>query len=216
MTEPRPETRVNADLKLRIWGLGADGCAFSQQAEARNISSTGALLCGLEHELKVGETIGLQHAEKKVRCEVVWVTNTGSGQRIQAGVKLLTGMVCPWIAELTAASHTAHNIRRWNRHKISVRLELSERDAKVPMRVNATDISASGCYVEIGVPFSVGTTLTASFWIASDKWTSPSIVRSSDLGVGMGIEFLGLTSNQQQRFQGYLDSLDPWASSIAR
>jgi PilZ domain-containing protein len=216
MPEPRPEIRILSDLKLRVWGIGADGRGFSQQAQARNISNSGALLCGLEHDLQVGETIGLQHGEKKVRCQIVWVTNTGSVQRIQAGVKLLSGMVCPWTAELRAATNTGQNIRRWNRHKISVRVELSEKDAKTPMRVNATDISAGGCYVEIGVPLPVGTTLSASLWIASDKLTSPSIVRTSDLGVGMGIEFLGLTSNQQQRFQGYLESLDPWASSIAR
>jgi hypothetical protein len=216
MAEPRPETRVPSDLKLRVWGIGADGRGFSQQAQAGNISNSGALLCGIEHDLRVGETIGLQHGEKKVRCQIVWVTNTGSVQRIQAGVKLLSGMVCPWTAEMRAADNTRQNIRRWNRHKISVRVELSEKDANTPMRVSATDISAGGCYVEIGVPFAVGTTLSASLWIASDKLTSPAIVRTSDPGVGMGIEFVGLTSNQRQWFQGYLDSLDPWASSIAR
>jgi hypothetical protein len=217
MNEPRPETRVHCDLSLRVWGIGADGRGFSQQAQARNISNSGALLCGLEHDLQVGETIGLQHGEKKVRCQIVWVANTGSVQRIQAGVKLLSGMVCPWAPELGAANtNTGRNIRRWNRHKISVRVELSDKDGKTPMRVNATDISAGGCYVEIGVPFRVGTTLSASLWLASDKLTSLSIVRTSDLGVGMGIEFVGLTANQRQRFQGYLESVDPWASSIAR
>jgi PilZ domain len=218
MTESRPEMRVPTDLKLRVWGVGADGRGFSQQAQARNISNNGALLCGLEHDLKVGEMIGLQHGEKKVRCQIVWVSNTGSVQRIRAGVKLLSGMGCPWTAELQAGDYasTNQNIRRWNRHKISLPVELSGKDTKTPIRVNATDISASGCYVEIGVPFPVGTTLSASLWIASDKLTSTSIVRSSDLGVGMGIEFMGLSSIQQQRVQGYLESLDPWASSLAR
>jgi hypothetical protein len=217
MTEPKPEMRVSSDLKLRVWGMGADGRGFSQQAQARNISNNGALLCGFERDLKVGETIGLQHGEQKVRCQIVWVSNTGSVQKIQAGVKLLSGMVCPWRAELQAAADVStQNVRRWNRHKISVAVELSGKEAKAPMRVKATDISAGGCYVEIGVPFPVGTTLSASLWIASDKLTSTSIVRSSDLGVGMGIEFVGLTANQRQRFQGYLESLDPWASSISR
>lgn len=220
MTEPRPDTRVACDLKLRVWGIGADGRAFSQQAQARNISNRGALLCGIEHDLKLGETIGLQHAEKKVRCQIVWATKTASVNKVQAGVRLLGEMVCPWTAELHAAEiargHTHQNVRRWSRHKISVRVELSGKDAKTPMRVNATDISAGGCYVELGVPFPVGTTLSASLWVASDKLTSTSIVRTRDLGVGMGIEFVGLTANQRERFQGYLESLDPWASSIAR
>ena len=217
MTEPRPEMRVPSALSLRVWGIGADGRGFSQQAQARNISNHGALLCGFEHDLKVGETIGLQHGEKKVRCQVVWVSNTGSVQKIQAGVKLLGGMVCPWTAELHAADFAStQNVRRWNRHKISLPVELSETESRSPMRVNATDISAAGCYVEVGVPLPVGTMLSTSLWIASEKLTSTSIVRTSDLGVGMGIEFVGLTLHQQQRVQGYLESLDPWASSIAR
>jgi hypothetical protein len=71
MTQPRREARVPIDLELRVWGMGADGRVFSQPARTGNVSIGGALLSGIEHDLKIGDTIGVQHGEKKARCKVV-------------------------------------------------------------------------------------------------------------------------------------------------
>ena len=46
MPEARPETRVPVNLKVRVWGMGADGHTFFQNASACNISNRGALLSG--------------------------------------------------------------------------------------------------------------------------------------------------------------------------
>jgi hypothetical protein len=220
MTEPRPETRVAVDLQLRVWGMGADGRAFLQHAHARNISNGGALLSGIEHDLKIGETIEVQYGEKKARCKVMWASKTSALQKIQVGVKLLRELECPWTAALRTVerpgSIAPQSRRKWNRHKISFLIELQNDRVNMPMRVSATDISANGCYVEAIVPLSVGTSLKVDLWIASEKITTRSIVRASDPGVGMGIEFVGLKSEERQRFQGYLDALDPWSSSIER
>jgi hypothetical protein len=72
------------------------GPPFSQSARAHNISSDGALISGVETELKVGDVIGVQCAEKKTRCTVVWVMNTGPVKKNQVGVKLVAGQECPW------------------------------------------------------------------------------------------------------------------------
>src|SRR5207248_8552231 len=96
----RPEQRIPVDLDMRVWGLGADGRAFSQHARAHNISGGGALLCQIEHDLRIGDTIGVQAGEKKARCKVVWATNTQSVQKIQVGVQLLSKLECPWMALL--------------------------------------------------------------------------------------------------------------------
>ena len=50
---------------MRIWGHDAEGRAFSQRARAQNISSEGALLNGVESELKVGDVIGVQCEEQE-------------------------------------------------------------------------------------------------------------------------------------------------------
>ena len=148
MSESRPGTRVPVDLELRVWGMGADGRVFSQPARTRNISAGGALLSGIEHDLKIGDTIGVQRGEKKARCKVVWAIDTESMQKIQVGVQLLRKHECPWTAELPKAedapSISPPNCRRWERHKISVVLALHDERATTPMRLTATDISASG------------------------------------------------------------------------
>ena len=143
-----------------------------------------------------------------------------SMQKIQVGVQLQSRQECPWTAELPKATDAPsippENCRRWERHKISVVLALHDERATTPMRLTATDISASGCYVETIFPLTIGTSLKVDLWIASEKLTTRSFVRTSDPGLGMGIEFIGLKPEDQQRFQEYLKALNPWGCSIER
>jgi hypothetical protein len=43
----------------------------------------------------------------------------------------------------------------------------------------------------------------------SDKISTSAVVRTSDPGVGMGIEFIGMTLDAKQRLQAHLDKIDP-------
>jgi len=52
--------------------------------------------------------------------------------------------------------------------------------------------------------------------IESEQVTTRSFVRTIDPGLGMGIEFIGLRPEDQQRFQEYLKALNPWGCSIER
>src|ERR1700690_2981408 len=96
MPENETEPRQSVDLPVRIWGMSADGRPFSQHARAQNISSEGALISGVDNELKVGDVVGVQCEEKKTRCTVIWVVNTGPVKKNQVGVKLVAGQECPW------------------------------------------------------------------------------------------------------------------------
>jgi hypothetical protein len=77
------------------------------------------------------------------------------------------------------------------------------------MRVNATDISGNGCYVETVMPLTVATTLKVDFWIEEEHLSGSAVVRTRDPGVGMGIEFTGLPEESKNRFQAHLDKIDP-------
>ena len=83
------------------------------------------------------------------------------------------------------------------------------------MRVNATDISGNGCYVETVMPLAVTTTLKVEFWIDQEHISSSAVVRTRDPGVGMGIEFTGLTEDSKKRFQAHLDQLDPGMATLS-
>ena len=84
------------------------------------------------------------------------------------------------------------------------------------MRVNATDISGNGCYVETVMPLAIDTPLRVDFWIEQERLSPSAIVRTRDPGVGMGIEFTGMTEESKKRLQAHLDKLDPAISHGTR
>jgi PilZ domain len=219
MIEHRPDPRVETNLQIRVWGMAANGRTFSQYVRARNISASGALFSGLENELKVGDVIGVQYAERKSRCRVVWVMDAGPIQKIEAGVQIVADQDCPWKSELkpeqlTGPAPEPNNRRRFARHRISFPLELRDERVKTPMRVNATDVSGNGCYVESILPLAVGTTLRVEFWMGEEKISTSAVVRTSDPGVGNGVEFTGLPADTKQRLQAHLDKVDPLRANV--
>jgi hypothetical protein len=210
--DKRPETRVAAVILVRVWGMDSDGRPFFQNANATNISSEGAMLAGINHPLKAGDVIGVQHDEKKARFKVVWVVDGGAARKIEAGVQILPNQQSPWLnlakpdkAEVAPAK----NKRKYVRHKVLFPLEIGFEDARrTHMQTNATDIGGRGCYVETLLPLPLGTKVKITFWMDSEKVQTSGVVRASDGGVGMGIEFTQLDNEVQDRLQKHLDKLD--------
>jgi hypothetical protein len=196
--------------------MGANDQPFFQNANAQNISSTGACLYGIEPELKVGDVIGVQYETRKARCKVIWVVDAGALKKTQVGIQLVLDQDCPWAAMLPAemlenqrTQQRNDNRRKYFRHKISFPLELRDERVNTPLRVNATDISGNGCYVETVMPLPIATALRVDLWMGDEHITPSAVVRTRDPGVGMGIEFTGLTEEAKTRFQEHLDKLDP-------
>ena len=217
MSAERPDPRVDTDLPVRVFGMDSNGKPFNQHVRARNISNSGALVSGVESSLKPSDVIGVEVEGKKARCRVVWVVFADGIQKNQLGLQLMEGQECPWRSfvekELSqspaAASANPANRRRRPRHRITFALELRDERTNIPMRVNATDISGNGCYVETIMPIPIGTNLKVEFFLEDERITSTAVVRTCDPGVGMGIEFLSLTPALQDRFQHLLEKLDP-------
>lgn len=92
----RREARGEADLGLVVWGVDTKGERFMQEARARNISLSGALLCGLDADLRSGDVIGILYAGRKARYRVIWVRHSGAREKIQAAVHRIAPDVCPW------------------------------------------------------------------------------------------------------------------------
>jgi hypothetical protein len=210
--DKRPETRVATVILVRVWGMDADGRPFFQNANASNISTEGAMLSGINHPLKAGDVIGVQHGDKKARFKVVWVVDGGAARKIELGVQILPNQQSPWLALATterAEVAPAKNKRRYARHKILFPLEIGFEDSRrTHMQTNATDIGGRGCYVETLLPLQLGTKVTIKFWMDSEKVQTSGVVRASDGGVGMGIEFTQLDNHVQDRLQKHLEKMD--------
>jgi hypothetical protein len=139
--------------------------------------------------------------------------NTGATRKIQVGVRVLAHQECPWKTylplDLARIGVTPTTRRRYPRHKISFPLGLREERAKTPMRISATDVSGSGCYIETILPLPVKTVLRADLYMPTEHINISAVVRTCDGGVGNGIEFTGLPAGGKQRLQDYLDGIDP-------
>ncbi|MGA9470921.1 MAG: PilZ domain-containing protein [Terriglobales bacterium] len=207
------EKRLTVDIPVRIWGMSAQGRPFSQHVRAQNISCEGASLNDVESELKVGDVIGIQCDSNKARCTVIWAMNTGTLKKNQVGVRLVTDQECPWREHLPEGAENAEisasNRRRYYRHKISLPIEIRDERVQAPTRINATDVSGNGCYIETMMPMQVGTMLRIEIWIDTDRISATAVIRTCDPGVGNGIEFTGLPADGKIKLQKFLDAVDP-------
>lgn len=214
----QPEPRFLADLVVRVFGMDAEGRPFSQNAHTLDISDRGARLSGLEAKLLVGDIIGVQLGDRKTRCRVIWVT--GPAVPIQVGVEIVGGQPCPWDGQRAAhritatppilrSAPVAKDKRKFRRHRISFPIEIRDGQS-VGSGNSATtaDMSAGGCYVETRTPLPVREKVTISFWLNSERVQTTAVVRTSDGGVGMGIEFTGLDEVAQQQLQRQVESMD--------
>ena len=97
MVERRKEFRKLADIAVRISGRDISGEPFAQRAIASSISSGGALLSGMERQIRTGDLVWVEYEERKARFRIVWVRDSESGRKTQAAVHKLENEECPWI-----------------------------------------------------------------------------------------------------------------------
>jgi len=92
----RREPRRDADLTVTVWGIDTRGERFVQHARAREISRSGALLSGLDLELRSGDVLGVLYAGKKARYRVIWVQEFDEPLKMQAAIHRIEPDLCPW------------------------------------------------------------------------------------------------------------------------
>jgi PilZ domain len=83
------------DLSLMVGGVDTQGERFLQETHARDISVSGALLSGLNADLKSGDVIGVLYGKKTARYRVIWVRYDEMGDKMQAAVHRLESDACP-------------------------------------------------------------------------------------------------------------------------
>jgi hypothetical protein len=200
--------------------MDADGKPFFQSALAASLSSDGAQLTELHHCLKIGDIIGIQYGEKKARFKVIWAHASSAPRKNKAGVQILPDQSTPWTDITTenrrAPAKSGAEKRRFIRHKVSFPVVISfEDERRAHMQCSATDIGGRGCYIETFSPLQLNSAIYVTFWLDSDKIRTSAVVRTSDPGVGMGIEFTALKTEIQQRLQDYLEKIDKGFSKAA-
>jgi hypothetical protein len=202
------QSNFAAVIPVKIFGMDADGEPFMQLATAHNLTPERAILDRIEHRLTPGEVVGLQHQEHRTRVRVLWSCEVDGVLTSQVGVQLIDLRECPWITALVSShgqeSKGPGERRRFPRHRVSIGMELSETLSGQRMRASSTDVSLGGCYIETILPLAVGTRLEVEMWVDPSRVAASAIVRTCDPGVGMGIEFIGVTPEKEQQLQDLL------------
>ena len=99
--ERRSEPRIIADIPVRIRAVNQHGGYYSQPVIARNVSGNGALLVGLDTELRCGDLVLLQYGAQRARYRIIWTRDSEGPQRVLAAVQRLEEDYCPWQDLLT-------------------------------------------------------------------------------------------------------------------
>src|SRR5262249_55581876 len=94
--------------------------------------------------------------------------------------------------------------RQYRRYAVDggAELRVKGRDARTWGAM--TDISASGCYVEMYNPYSAGTELHIAAEVGASKIAAEGVVRVVYPGLGVGIEFTNITDEDRLRLNELL------------
>ncbi len=106
--------------------------------------------------------------------------------------------------------------RRHPRVRASLQIESRPEGTDVPMRLETTDISLGGCYVEMVLTLDVGARLDISLWLGEQKVITKGVVVTRHAQFGNGIEFMGMSPQDQNLLRRFLDSLDPLVQPTRR
>jgi hypothetical protein len=97
--------------------------------------------------------------------------------------------------------------RRHPRYTVHVQIELRQEGNDVPMRLETTDLSRNGCYVQLLIPLSVGIRVQATLWLDG----CPVVIRGRIITrhpqFGNGIMFLESDANAERQLNRYLDAI---------
>jgi PilZ domain len=102
--------------------------------------------------------------------------------------------------------------RRYPRFKCEGNMELRTEGSTIRTWATFTDISITGCYVEMMTTFPVGTKLDMQLGMNGFLVDTEAIVRVNYPFLGMGIEFTALSDSARQQLEAMLASISAFAA----
>jgi hypothetical protein len=208
----RRNPRMQARLQVRIAGIDANGRPRLQMVTTRNISRDGALLDGIQGTFKAGEIISLSYKNSKGRFRVTWVGDAGTDRAGQIGVQSVDPAKCIWDAATlppTAADTYAAPARERRQHRrVSCKLgaELYMQGSEALVRVDVTNISVGGCFVNMPTMSADQGRLKIMIWANDTQLAIQGVVAGRRPGFGISIKFTEMTEEARQQLQRFVQS----------
>ena len=97
--------------------------------------------------------------------------------------------------------------RRYPRYTVQVQIELRQEGNDVPMRLETTDLSRNGCYIQLLIPLSAGIRVQATLWLDGYPVVIRGRVVTRHPQFGNGIMFLEFEADAEQQLSRYLEAI---------
>jgi hypothetical protein len=108
----------------------------------------------------------------------------------------------------SAGNVSSHEDRRqFRRYNVNVQIEVHERDSDVPLRMQTTDLSRGGCYIQLMMPLTVGTYLNCKIWLGDKPVEARGRVVTRHPQFGNGIIFLEFKGDGAEVLTNYLNTV---------
>ena len=96
--------------------------------------------------------------------------------------------------------------RRYLRIQVAVQIEIRPDGTNVPMRLQTSDLSLGGCYLETTFTLDVGTKLDIVLWLDQQKVSTRAVIATVHPQFGNGISFLSVSPENEARLRTFLDA----------
>jgi hypothetical protein len=200
--------RIEVHMQVSVWGMTASGEAFIQTARASDAGPYRASLTGIEYEVPVGEILGVEYEGRRARFCVVWTGQAGTPDAGKIEIRPLDLVQNFWGIDFERLANV-QLIERRAAPRYPCRGSISIRQPGAPDRISAavTDISLSGCYIELMETFPVGTRLSSLLNVESIPIRVVAEVRTAHSGVGMGMRFEEMSESDRAALERLIAKL---------
>jgi hypothetical protein len=216
----RSEPRIAISFPVVVHGFDLNRNPFAVNAETFDISLCGASVKGVNAVTKPGAKIEIEYGDQKAWFCVQWVGKSGSSKAGRIGVRCLEHGKYIWgvpskspepdtyeppspegavrtpaaVAAYSSPSgvYAGQERRKFARHTCRIQTQVIPDDTSIGLPGTITDVSLGGCYVEMLSPLPVDSVIHLSLNPGSTTLHMSGKVRSSQMGLGMGVAFTGM------------------------
>ena len=103
-TDRRRQDRIQAVLPVRVRGTDTYGVSFEALAHTLDLTTTGARLGAIRHELKVLDTLTILYHQRRIEFTVVWTKLLDARGEYQVGLQAFSQEKEPWGMSFRTAS----------------------------------------------------------------------------------------------------------------
>jgi c-di-GMP-binding flagellar brake protein YcgR len=97
--------------------------------------------------------------------------------------------------------------RQFPRKRAAVSVELHFECAAAPTRVQTSDLSAGGCYIETMFPQPIGSKLNIVLWLGEARIQAAAVVVTCTPQFGNGLKFIEMAAANREQLTQFLESL---------